>query len=540
MSAPAQDTERHGADRATADVLRLLRRHRRPPRPGDTAFAVYAVLFTAVLVLPPLAAFTAGTVGAPSAAWPEHHAASAGLALTAAALAALWASAREATVRGPLHLSAPVIDWVLRLPVDRAPLLAPELIRSVLFRASAGALAAPLAVAVAARTVLLPPIAPADLAAASAAGALLGVLSVAVGTLTATRAARAVERLRPWHAAAQALLLTAAALTWYALPPVPLWTPAAWSGPWGWAAQALAAPLGAPGTHPWAALTLLGSATALLLTCAHRSLPLVSSAELRAGSAVTDGLRAGLWLHDPGWLHEALLRRRRDGGRLPFRVRPPRRARLLVPWRDLLGALRAPYTVAGALLLAAASALAVLAEPGPSAGAAAALALAPLAGLYAAASRLMAGARMDAADPRRARHLPPRSPGTLALAHGIWPLAATSAAAALPLLFLAGQGAAAPFDLLLALPALVAGALAGAYRGLMPGHLSFGVETPFGNTAPLQIASWHLSGPLGALAASWPTAPGIGLGAGWADLLWTAAGTAALVWWVRLRARRVR
>ncbi|WP_155989182.1 hypothetical protein [Nocardiopsis sp. CNT312] len=46
----------------TADVLALLRRHRRPPGTGDTAFAVCAALSTAVLILPPLVACT----GAPT------------------------------------------------------------------------------------------------------------------------------------------------------------------------------------------------------------------------------------------------------------------------------------------------------------------------------------------------------------------------------------------------------------------------------------------------------------------------------------------
>jgi hypothetical protein len=219
-----------------------------------------------------------------------------------------------------------------------------------------------------------------------------------------------------------------------------------------------------------------------------------------------------------------------------------------VLWRDLLGMLRAPYPVLRGCLLGWAALVTVRTDTHLEGAAAFGWALAPTVLLYLAAAQLLSGARMDVADPRRVRYLPPtQSFGTIALMHGVLPLACLVVAvgAALPFLLLDGASPADAGALLLVLPAAVAGALVGVYRGWMPDHLTVGVETPMGNTAPFQMAAWHLSGLVGLLLAVAPVVIGTGLGRGpgvllglwWLDVLWVLLGTAWLVRWARERAR---
>lgn len=534
--------------RTTIEILRLLRRHRlrflRRNR-GEMAFTGYMFLFVAFLSVPPVVQFLGETWGSPSHSSPpwEQEPAVVVLLLVAALVAVLWSSAREAIVRGPLQLSGPVIDWVLRLPVDRSRFLVPAMARSVLFRALVGAALAPLVVALVGRTVLSLPdgLTPIGLVQIVLAGALVGALSSVIGVLVVTRGTWTLRGLRPWHATAQLLLLATVGLAWLSSLPPSVGTLILWSGPWGWLAQPVMAMAGGSWVEPWTALMLTGVATAILSGLSLRSLHLVVPADLRERAEVTSGLRSGVWMSDPSWFQAAITERQGLEGRPRFRLKPPRRALLLVAWRDLLGALRAPYPVLVAFLIASVSILVVHTGPDLRGTAATAVALAPLLGLYLAGSRLMSGARMDVADPRRARHLPPRYPlGVLALMHGMWPLLLLTVAVvatSLVLTFVGGLTETFVWTLL-ALPALVIGALAGTYRGLMPDHLSLGVETPLGNTAPLQMASWHLSGLLGALAVTWPTTADLSLGNRWVDLLWTVVGTVLLAWWVRGRAHR--
>ena len=545
---PPGTVSSHATARATSEVLHLLRRHHlralRRNR-ADIAFTGYMVLFVAFLTVPPVFDFLYEAMGS-SFHLPhqeERRPTVVALLSVSVLLSVLWGSAREARVRGPLQLSEPMIDRVLTLPVDRARFLIPSMFRAVLFRALVGAVGAPVGVVLLGRTVPFLPggLSSTELVQVALGGALVGVLSGVVGVLVIARGARVVRVLRPWHATVQLLLLTSTALVWLS-PPRPLvGSMITWSGPWGWLAQPVTVLTGDPWAMPWIALALSGAVTAVLVRVALRSLPLVGLADLRERGAVASGLRSGVWMSDPSWFQTAIAERHGQASGLRVRLRPPRHARLLVAWRDLLGALRAPYPVLVALLIASVSTAVTQVDTDFQGTAAATVALVPLVGLYVAGSRLMSGARMGVADPRRARFLPPRYPlSVLALTHGVWPLCClVVVVAATSLIFvLVGDPTRTLAAMFLALPALVVGALAGVYRGLMPDHLFLGVDTPFGNTAPLQIAVWHLSGLLGALAVTWPTAGGLSLGSWWMDLLWTMAGTALLTWWVRRKAHR--
>ncbi|GAB3745979.1 hypothetical protein [Nocardiopsis nanhaiensis] len=546
---PSQDSAR-----TTALVARLLRAHRRAAlrrNSGDAAYTGYLVVFIGALTVPPAVIAMVEVVAEPGLLdpWPAHRFTVVVPLLLSGLLGLLWFSAREGTVRGPVQVSAPVIDWVLSLPVDRARFLTSALLRSAALRAAVGAVLGPLTLVLLWRTVLPMPSSEGSawalLAQAGLAGALVGPASTACGALVVAHGSRALRALRPWHALVHIVLLGAAALIWILplpVPPLRLWS--------------------------WGGSALLAAGTLWLFGRAWRSLDLVEPVSLRERGTTASGLRSGLWLSDPSWFQVAVTERmdRADQdtgpvrgaitrGRGPergsgprFRLRPPRRARYLVLWRDLLGMVRTPYPVLRGCLLTGV-ALALVREDAELSGAAAAgWIAAPTVLLYLAATQLLAGARMDVADPRRIRYLPPtQSFGTIALMHGVLPLASllVVAGAAVPLLVLGGAAPPEAGMLLLALPATVAGALVGVYRGYMPDELALGVETPMGNTAPLQMAAWHLSGLLGLLVVTAPVVLGTGLGWGpgvvlglwWLDVLWVVAGTGWLVRWARKRAR---
>lgn len=561
---PVPDPDSAHTDQTTARVQRLLLAHRRAAlrgNRGDAAYLVYLVVFVGGLTIPPAGIAMVEVIAEPSPLdpWPAHRLAALAPLLLAGLLGLLWVSAREAAVRGPVQVSAPLIDWVLPLPVDRSRFLAPALLRSAVLRTAAGAVLGPLALVLLWRTVLPMPDPGGGLGGAASwvllaqtglAGALAGVSSSSCGALVVAFGTRAARGLRPWHALAQLLLVGTAVLAW-ALP---------FPAPWLRAGV-------------WLGLALMAVGAVWLFALAWRSLPRVEPSSLRERATTASGLRSGIWMSDPSWFQVAVTERMdrsdqdtarvrpptgttrfptgfgsRPGAGPRLRLRPPRDARYLVLWRDLLGMLRAPYPVLRGCVLGWVALVLVRVDAHLEGAAAVGWVLAPTVLLYLAAAQLLSGARMDVAEPRRVRYLPPtQSFGTLALMHGVLPLAILFAAvgAAAPLLLLNGAPPADAGSLLLMLPATVAGALVGVYRGWMPDHLTVGAETPMGNTAPLQMAAWHLSGLLGLLVATAPVVVGVGLGRGpgvvlglwWLDVLWVLIGTAWLGSWARRRAR---
>lgn len=153
--------------------------------------------------------------------------------------------------------------------------------------------------------------------------------------------------------------------------------------------------------------------------------------------------------------------------------------------------------------------------------------------MYLAAAQLLEPARLEAENPLRAAQLPYRF-GVLALAHGALPAAILLAVGAVTVAPVAVYGDLRALASLLALTLpSTAAALASAYRGPLPPHLLVGVETPFGQFVPIQVATWYAAGPLALLAAMAPTvaaatltapaiAPLIGV------TLWSLAATALL------------
>ncbi|ASU82831.1 hypothetical protein CDO52_08590 [Nocardiopsis gilva YIM 90087] len=537
-----------GGDATSAgEVLQLLRRHRRSAllqRRGDVAYTAYVVAFVAVLTIPPVIMSCVEVVRAPLdvAPWPVSRAVAVSLLLASAVLALLWSSVREATVRGPIQLSAPVIDWVLPLPIDRSPLLGAALVRSVALRGAAGTAVGPLALVLLWRTVLGAPegaAAAVALLQVACAGFLIGILSSACGAWTVVRGAGPAAKLRPWHALLQVLLLGGGGLVWFGLLPAPVAAAALWSAPWSWAVQPFAEVAGAPGAEPWSALAALAVVGIGVAALVARSLAQVPMRSLRERAAMASSLKSGVWLTDSTWFQTMVNERSGAVPRARIRLRPPRDARLLVVWRDVLGLLRAPSTLTRACGLGWCAAIAAHIDGDFPQALAIAVALAPSILLYAAASRLLPNARMEAADPRRTRYLRvPYHIGALPLQHAIVPIVclATVMAVIAPVLLIAGCSTEVVVRTALIIPTAVAGALAGVYRGDLPDHLSLGVETPFGNTAPLQIISWHASGLIGLLVAAGPMALPNGLGAWWIDLLWWAVGTISLLLWARRRA----
>jgi hypothetical protein len=182
--------------------------------------------------------------------------------------------------------------------------------------------------------------------------------------------------------------------------------------------------------------------------------------------------------------------------RARFRLRPPRRRELVLPWRDLVALARAPARLAGgvALALLAVGLIAVAGHAGQVSlvPVAAALALG-----YLAAAWLCEGARLDAEDTRRSAALPFRF-GSLAWWHAAVPFLILLAAAGVPVIALAAVTGDLRFLALLVVTAavLTGGALVNVFRPRFMPDLFGGFETPLGNTAAISVVLWLAWGPL--------------------------------------------
>ncbi|MDT0267050.1 DUF6297 family protein [Streptomyces sp. DSM 44915] len=512
---------------AGPEVLRRLDEFRARGRAARRRRALYVgycvLLFAAIYGVPYLAALAdvaaAGRWRGPTAdrvltALPALAPALVGLALLGTAQLAFW--------RGPVRLPAATVHWLVPQPVSRAALLLPRLRRSWLVSGVLGALLGTLAGLV---TYAVGGGRPWPVLLAGAGGGLaVGLLAVTVGVVT--------QRYHPWwwggrRGARQRLVLAVVAGALVAHAGLALAAAGAgggrlvlWSGPWGWAALPLAA---AAGRVPvldgvlGGVLTLLVTAGALGL--ARRAAVALPAAVLRQQTRVAHVFTAALYGFDPGVALGALRAPRRMRRATGRRLRAPRARWLLVPWRDALGLLRAPGRTGGGLALWAAT-LALLSLDHQEAG------LLALGTGYLAAAQLVEPARLDGERPERAGQLPWRR-GALALRHALLPgallLATLPVAAALGApagrLVLAGAWA----------PALVGAALVSAHRGTMPPATLLGVETPLGDTGPVQALFWLARAPLvtlPALAAGQLAAGSPPFAASWA----LAVGGAALAW----------
>jgi hypothetical protein len=489
----------------TISLLRELRRDRARQQVANAAYWIYLVVLIVALyggtriaaVLhdlqhPPL----------PTAQTPRLlHATPYGL--TALALLLLVVLVRDALWRGPITLPQPAVDWLLDTPVDRGRLLRPRFRRSAAVATLAGAA---VGIVPAAALVGL------GLGGHSTGHALrltgVATASTALLFILGTGSAGLIERYpaswRRLRQATPAMVVLVAALggltAWAALGRLP---PAVadvvtWSGPWGWATQGMVALCG--GSAPlWPLATaLLGVAAVAALAGADRAAAGVPGAALRVRARTMGAMSAAVLNMDTRGV--ALAYSGAAGPRrIRFRLPPPRRRELVLPWRDLLALARAPARLLGAAALAllAVGLIAVAGHAGQ-------LSLVPVAAAlalgYLAAAWLCEGARLDAEDTRRSAALPFRFE-SLAWWHAVVPCLILFLVAGVPVVALAAAAGDPRLIALLAVtaPVLVAGALVNVFRPRFMPDLFGGFETPVGNTGAIIVVFWLVLGPLAAV-----------------------------------------
>lgn len=544
---PGVPEPRQSREESTAAALAHLRdalRAHTARRRRSAAAALYGMAVVAAgLVVPHLVtAVGSARPGSALGAVAAHAPSVLPVAAPAALATAVFLAARGALWRGPVRVDLPTACWALPSPLLRRRLLLPRLAAAtasgVLAGAVCGAVAGWLSSAGGdgSRT-----------AAATAAGAWAGVVTalvaVAAGVLV-QRHERVVEPVG-WRAVRlgwTGVVLLAALTATAAVAGVPNWCGHVllWSGPWGWAAQPLVAAVGGPAPGWLPASVAAAGAAAVATAAARRAAPSIPGESLRRRAAVGEQALASLFSLELRRLKELTRPGRPAVPRRLVRLPAPRRRWLVVPWRDATALLRAPGRPAWAGVWLAAATASAAAAPSLPPRPQAVLAAGALAAGYLAAAQLTESARLDGDDMRRSAGLPYPA-GTLALLHAAVPAALLLAGTAAGALVCAAAGAWHPVLLLppCAVPALVGAALVSSYRGAMPVHLAVGADTPFGNTAPLQMAVWYLRGPLSALALTVPAlvlALG-GDGPGPGHALWLLASGAVQLVWARAAAR---
>ncbi len=421
--------------------------------------------------------------------------------LCALALLVLVALLWDARWRGPVTVSQPTADWLLDTPVRRERLLRPRYRSSLLIRVLAGAAAG-----------LVPSAllftaglggrggshAPRLIAVAILSTALLAGLGTGLAALAETRSGWLSSR-RVVPAAVLAALALVVVATFAAVLPVPglIGTVLLWSGPWGWAAQGLIALSGGDAPLWPVALALLAATAAVAMIAGDRAAASVPASTLRARARTLGSMSAAVANLDTRRVATAYQAVTGGYGRVGFRLRPPLRKELVLPWRDLVAVGRAPARLAWAAALSlAAAGLGALAVHAPHS------ALLPLAGAlslgYMAAASLCEGARLDADDARRSSQLPFRY-DSLVWWHAIIPCLLLAVFGGLPaaaLAIAAGKARLLPV-VAAAILVLTAGALVNTFRApFAPEALAQGFETPFGSTASILAVIWYTTGPI--------------------------------------------
>lgn len=395
---------------------------------------------------------------------------------------------RFATWQGPVSFSRPDVPFLLGSPLSRGALVKPKLIGASVFGAGAGA-GLGIVVFVFLEAKLLVDAGPL-LGAALAGPILFGLLAVGLSWLVESSIRRARWVVR-WG---WILFVVAVALALGVRDPSgDLATAALWSGPWGWAAAPVVAAAG--GSAPMWPITLglLAVAAGAVLFGALRSADAAPLEELARRAGLRSGLSAALYVQD----FRGLAMLGREARRALFlprkrKIRHPRRALLVVPWRDALALLRAPSRLVWAVALVGAGALVAGASGSHPGG----LALAILLG-YLAAARLVETVRQEADDPDAAGRLP-WAFGDVILMHTLVPAVVLAVLGWIAIAFatldgvLTGAEAGPSIGLVgLAAPMLVICAAGVAQRGRLPIELLFyGSEIVF---------LWYAAGPLLAL-----------------------------------------
>ncbi|MFE6750712.1 hypothetical protein ACFVGM_33005 [Kitasatospora purpeofusca] len=491
----------------TLALLRTLRAPHRRNRAKSVGFAVYCVLLILVIWggVPSLGLFLQASMGADYTGHGGDLLAAMPAGITAIGLVTFLLLVRDGLWRGPVVPPRAATDWLLIHPVRPRRVLRPWFWLSCAVAAFPGLVAAVggmVALGLTVRTGL-----PAALGWCLLGGLCVPLLATCAALVVerSDRAARWVRRLTPYLtlliialAGQSALAVAGHPVRWLELVEM-------WSGPWGWAAIAALAPTSAAVAGGWVAAALLLVSTGAALVLADRAAATVPLARLRERARTAAGVLAALRTVE---LRSARLAvNSANGSTRQRRVRlpAPRRAWLVVPWRDTLALLRSPARLGRATVLTVPALLcAVLAHD--TAGALSWLATAvALTFGYLAVAQLLEPARIETDDVRRASWSPYPFAG-LMLRHAVVPtlggillgLACTGA------LLATGTGPAA-WLAPAAAPALVAAGLVNACRGVLRKDLMFSpAQGAGGGTGPMLFAAWYAAGPAVGVAALTP------------------------------------
>jgi hypothetical protein len=346
------------------------------------------------------------------------------------ALIAVLALARWGAVQGPVVFSVPDVAQLLGAPLRRAELVLGRLLRGLIAGAGIAAVAGGIVVVGVAghhRGV--------DAGRAAAfvvAVGLLGILGVAASALVAGSA----RWDRATRAASWPVFLVAAALVVAATDSTTGRHVALWSGPWGWAVQALV------GTNAWpAAFALLVATTvlAVVLALARRGRAPTERHLMRAEAR--GGAVAALYSMNARYVRRSLtsVSAGPAAARGASRIRPPRNPRLTIAWRDTVALLATPRRLAEALVLAGGgTAICLVNAEHPAAVAGGALMT------YAGATRLLEPLRAETDQPGRVRVLLRARMGHVLAQHALVPAVAVASGALVAAVAVAAAGALPP------------------------------------------------------------------------------------------------
>ncbi len=478
----------------------------------ESAYNAYVTFLVLFVYGGGLIAYAVRSGGRSGGSTPEALSAALPAGLTGLALLVLLTAATTGSWRGPVTLDGATVSWLLPLPVRWSVVTRPRWRLSLALSAAAGtATGAVFGLVLAALRVAD---AGAALAAGAAAGLVLGVAAAGIGGLVEAsgRLAAGVARWG-WAVRLVAVLLFAQSLLAAdgrrvgALESVDRW-----SGPWGWAVQPLLAAAGedAPG---WGiGLAAAAVAAVALAVAAGRRVTAIPGSALRTRAATWQDVSGGVSTFDFRLARTSVdaARGGRRRSRPRLRLPVPRTAEFAVLWRDATHLLREPGRLAGAVVwLGVGLGLGELAVETVARTGLGALALTVPAVLaaYRAAAVLVEPARLESDDRHRSVQLPFPA-GTLAMRHAVLPVAilAVVGIAGVVAVGISGRAVLPGLLLVVATPALVGGALVGAYRGQVPVGLLVGVDSPVGNTGPVQVVFWYLRG---LLAAVVPVVPAV-------------------------------
>lgn len=410
-------------------------------------------------------------------------------------LLAVTLIARWGAWQGPVVFARADIGFMLGAPLSRSSLATPRLAWTLLRGAAASALAgAVVLVGLAGRG--------RSVTVGSGAGliagvALCGALAVALawGAQCSARTSRLLGRLVP------VVALLSAGLVVLARSGSAGREVALWSGPWGWATQAVA---GVPGERWGAALGLLALSTGVACWIAIRHSNACSTERHAVRAEAREGAVASLSALDVRRAQLAL--RQVDDGRhrraWRTRLRAPRHPNLAIPWRDATALLRAPGRLAEAALFTAACTTLALTNATHFLDAA-------LAGLlgYLAVTRLLEPLRLEVDAPGASHNLLVRRFGQVLLSHVAVPMSIvvffaglTTVVCALTHVITAQPGPLAALTLV-AFPAVALCAALSARRGgRMPISVLFFASGPDPSGGGIVILGWLLLWPASAAA----------------------------------------